>query len=119
MKYWLMKSEPSVYSIDSLARDGKTLWTGIRNFQARNYMTQDMKLGDLVLFYHSNAEPPAVAGIMRVVGPARPDPTQFDKKSAAHEPRATLLAPVWWAVEVEFVGKAKAPLPLTLLRTQP
>ena len=78
--YWLAKSEPDVYSIDDLARDQRTLWTGIRNHRARNILRDEMKVGDLVFFYHSNAAPSAIVGIARVASDALPDPTQFDKK---------------------------------------
>lgn len=102
---WLMKSEPDVYSIDNLAKDKKTWWEGVRNYQARNFMTQQMKLGDTVLFYHSNAEPPGIAGLARVCHLAEPDQLQFNKKSEYFEPRATKEKPVWHCVQVEFVEK--------------
>ena len=102
-QYWLMKSEPDVYSIESLKKDKKTLWTGVRNYQARNFMSQTMQVGDEVLFYHSSAEPPGVAGIARVSKAAVPDPTQFDKKSDGFEPKATRDKPIWFCAEVEFV----------------
>ena len=117
MKYWLMKSEPGAYSIDDLARDEKTRWTDIRNYQARNYMVQ-MKPGDLALFYHSNAEPPGVAGLMRVSAKAAPDSTQFDKKDAHYEPRATVEKPVWFCVEVSFVAKAERVIALSEIRAE-
>lgn len=117
-RFWLMKSEPSVYSIDDLARDGRTRWNEIRNFLARNYMTDGMKPGDLALFYHSSAEPPGVAGLMRISAPALPDETQFDRKSDYFEPRATREKPVWFSVEVEFVERAAAVLPLDAIRAQ-
>jgi len=101
-KHWLMKSEPDVYSIDQLRREGRGSWDGVRNYQARNHM-QSMKVGDLVLFYHSNADPPGVAGIARVCREAYPDPTQFDRKSEYHDPKATRAAPRWFMVDVEFV----------------
>lgn len=115
-RFWLMKSEPSVYSIDDLRRDGRTRWNEIRNYLARNYMTTDMKPGDLALFYHSSAEPPGVAGLMRISAPALPDETQFDDNSDYFEPRATRDKPVWFSVEVEFVEKARAVLPLDAIR---
>ena len=87
-RYWLMKSEPSAYSIDDLKRDKSTLWEGVRNYQARNFMMKDMSLGDEVLFYHSNADPPAVVGAAEVNGPAEPDPTQFDAADCHHDPKA-------------------------------
>jgi predicted RNA-binding protein with PUA-like domain len=83
-QYWLMKSEPSVYSIDHLEKDKKTYWDGVRNFKARNYM-QEMNVGDGVFFYHSNANPKAIVGIARVCKQAYPDHTQFDKKSKYYE----------------------------------
>jgi predicted RNA-binding protein with PUA-like domain len=100
-----MKSEPSVFSIDDLKKLKNTLWEGVRNYQARNFMTQEMSVGDKVLFYHSNAEPTGIAGIARVSGPAVPDPTQFDKKSEYFEKRATKEKPVWFCVEVEFESR--------------
>jgi predicted RNA-binding protein with PUA-like domain len=80
-QFWLMKSEPDVYSFEQLKNDRTTWWTGVRNYQARNFMMNQMKLGDTVLFYHSNAEPPGIAGLAKVTKLAQPDPTQFDKKS--------------------------------------
>jgi len=102
---WLMKSEPSVYSIDDLQRDGKTLWTGVRNYQARNFMRDAMRPGDRVLFYHSNADPAGVAGVGRVSSAACADPTQFDSTSPFYEPRANPSSPVWFLVEIAFVEK--------------
>ena len=105
MRYWLMKSEPDVFSIDTLAKQKAALWDGVRNYQARNFMMNDMKVGDEVLFYHSNAEPSGVAGIARVVGPAEPDPAQFDKKSEYYDPKATREKPIWFCVKVGYVEK--------------
>ncbi|MBX3019583.1 MAG: EVE domain-containing protein [Bdellovibrionaceae bacterium] len=116
MAYWLMKSEPEVYSIENLKKDKKSLWEGVRNYQARNFMTQAMKPGDLVLFYHSNAEPPGVAGLAKVAGPAVPDPTQFDKKSEYFDAKSTRENPRWNCVPVEFVEKFPDVLPLETLR---
>ena len=104
--YWLMKSEPDTYSIDDLARDGRTHWDGVRNYKARNNM-RAMKLGDEVLFYHSNASPPGVVGIARVCREAYPDPAQFDEKSKYHDAKSTRDEPRWDMVDVEFVAKAK------------
>jgi predicted RNA-binding protein with PUA-like domain len=118
-QYWLMKSEPDVYSIDDLARDGRTPWTGVRNFQARNFMRDAMRVGDVVFFHHSNAEPPGIAGLARVASAAYPDPTQFDRKSDAFEPRATREAPVWMLVDVAFERKFARLLPLEDLRGDP
>ena len=104
-RYWLMKSEPDVYSIDDLARDGTTFWDGVRNFEARNHMRDGMKPGDLAFFYHSNADPSGVAGVMRVAKPARPDETAFDPRDEHHDPRSDRADPTWWGVDVAFVQK--------------
>lgn len=105
MNYWLMKSEPEVFSIDDLKKKKKSGWDGVRNYQARNYMRDDMKLGDLVLFYHSSCEIPGVAGLARVSKTSHPDPGQFDAKSEYYDPKATKDVPRWFMVEVEFVEK--------------
>jgi len=102
--YWLMKTEPEVYSIDTLAQKGRGSWDGVRNFQARNHM-RAMREGDLVLFYHSSTEPPGVAGIARVCREAYPDPTQFDPKSDHYDPKSKPEAPRWDMVDVELVEK--------------
>lgn len=116
MKYWLMKSEPDVYSIDKLNKDKTTPWEGVRNYQARNFMMKEMQVGDLVLFYHSNAEPSGVAGIAKVSKLAFPDKTQFDKKSEYFDAKATKEKPIWFCVEVEFVEKFKTFISLAGLR---
>lgn len=105
MKYWLMKNEVSDYSIDDLKKDKRTDWTGVRNYQARNFMRDEMSDGDLAFFYHSNANPSGVAGIMKIKGPAKPDQTQFDKKSKYYDPKATQDNPRWMLREVEFLEK--------------
>lgn len=104
-KFWLMKSEPVTYSIDSLKKDRKSLWTGVRNYQARNFMMNEMQVGDPVLFYHSSAEPPGVAGLAKVSKAFQPDPTALDKKSDGYDPKSTTEKPIWFCVEVEFVEK--------------
>lgn len=119
MAYWLMKSEPEVYSIENLKKDKKSLWEGVRNYQARNFMSQSMKPGDLVLFYHSNAETTGVAGIAKVAGPAVPDPTQFNKKSEYFDPKSSPENPRWTCVPVEFVQKFPHVVPLQTLRETP
>lgn len=117
-RYWLMKSEPYVFSIDDL-RDGKTTyWDGVRNFKARNNM-REMKLGDGVFFYHSNADPKAIVGIARVCKESYPDHTQFDKSSKYFERRATEEKPYWFMVDIEFVRKFAEPLSLEMLREVP
>src|SRR5688572_1420338 len=110
-----MKSEPEVYSIDDLERDGTTDWTGVRNFKARNWM-REMAVGDRVLFYHSNADPPGVAGIAEVSAAAHPDRTQYDTKSDYFEPKATPEKPYWYCPEVRFVAKLKRFVPLDDLK---
>jgi predicted RNA-binding protein with PUA-like domain len=101
-RYWLMKSEPDTFSIDDLARAGTEPWTGVRNYQARNFMRNGMQVGDGVLFYHSNCAPPGIVGIATVASPAYPDPTQFDPASEYFDPKATLEEPRWHMVDVAF-----------------
>lgn len=117
MNYWLMKSEPEVFSIEDLRAKKSSLWDGVRNYQARNYMTQAMQLGDLILFYHSNAQPSGVAGLAKVVGLAEPDPTQFDKKSEYYDAKATKEKPRWFAVKVGYVQTFSHFVSLERLRT--
>ncbi|MHB8652066.1 MAG: EVE domain-containing protein [Minisyncoccota bacterium] len=119
MSYWLIKTEPSSYSIDDLKREGRTPWSGVRNFQARNFMRDEMKVGDLALFYHSNTDPIGIAGIAEVANLPYPDPTQFEKKSPYYDPRATTEKPIWFLVDFKFVKKFKNILPLTELKTSP
>lgn len=118
-RYWLMKTEPESYSIDDLERDGTTFWNGIRNYQARNFMRDNVKPGDGVLFYHSNAEPPGIFGIAEVVKAAYPDHTQFDPESKYFDPRATPDNPTWVMVDVKFVRKFSAPISLAELKETP
>ncbi len=117
--YWLMKSEPDAYSIDHLKKDQTTWWEGVRNYQARNFMTQSMQLDDEVLFYHSNAEPSGLAGIAVVSKLAQPDQLQFNKKSEFYDPKATLQKPNWFCVEVKYVAKFKNFIPLSQIKTEP
>ncbi len=116
MRHWLIKSEPDVFGIDHLAEVKREPWSGVRNYQARNYMWKEMKPGDLALFYHSNAKPPGVTGIARVVGEPYPDPTQFDEKSDYHDPKATPENPRWWLTDFEFVGKFDEMLTLEAMK---
>lgn len=97
---WLMKSEPDVYGYDDLEREGRTMWDGIRNYQARNFMRDDMRVGDRVLFYHSNCDPPGVAGIAEVASEPYPDPTQFDPANRYFDEKATREKPRWMLVDV-------------------
>jgi predicted RNA-binding protein with PUA-like domain len=120
MAYWLMKSEPSEESIDDLARAPKqTLpWTGVRNYQARNFMRDDFRVGDGVLFYHSSCPQPGVAGLAEVVSAARPDATQFDPNSPYFDAASTRAAPRWVGVDVKLVRKTRL-LPLAEIRATP
>jgi len=119
MNYWLMKSEPDVFSIHDLKRKRKTGWDGVRNYQARNYMRDGMKKGDLVFFYHSNAEPSGIAGIARVSKERHPDPSQFDANSEYHDPKATPEKPIWEMVEVEFMEAFSHVITLAELKAAP
>lgn len=119
MKYWLMKSEPEELSIDQLAKDKTSWWTGVRNYQARNFMMNDMKVGDRILFYHSNAEPSGVFGTAKVTKPAEVDALQFDKKSEYFDPKAKKEKPTWFCVEVGFESKFIRPVGLDELKSHP
>ncbi len=114
-----MKSEPGVYSMADLVRDGRTMWEGVRNYQARNLMRDEMSVGDLVLFYHSSAEPMGVAGIARVASAAYPDPTQFDAKSPYYDARAKKSDPPWLLVDVEPVETFAEIVTLARLKSDP
>ena len=116
MHYWLLKSDAESYSIDDLKRDGTTPWTGVRNYQARNYMRDQMRPGDMALFYHSNAEPPGVVGICEVVSAPIPDETAFDPKDSHFDPKATRANPIWCAVEVKYIKHLKKPISIDELR---
>ena len=118
-QYWLMKSEPNTYSIDDLKKDKKTCWEGVRNYQARNFMRDKMKVGDLVLFYHSNAEPPGIAGIAKIASKTYPDPFQFDKKSKYFDEKSKKENPRWWLVDISFVKKFSKLLSLAEIKTHP
>lgn len=114
--YWLMKSEPETYSIQDLEKEGRAEWDGVRNYQARNYMRDEMAPGDLVFFYHSNAKPPGVAGVARVCSESYADPTQFDAKSPYFDPKSKPEAPRWQLVDVEHVETFEAILGLDVLK---
>jgi predicted RNA-binding protein with PUA-like domain len=118
MAYWLMKSEPEECSIDDLVRLGRVPWTGVRNYQARNFMRDDMRVGDGVLFYHSSCPEPGVAGLAEVASAAYPDATQFDPKSKYFDPKATRDTPRWLHVDVKLVRKTRL-LPLAEMRRLP
>ena len=117
-RYWLVKSEPDVFSFDDLlASPGRTTsWDGVRNYQARNSMRDDMKRGDLVLFYHSSADPTAIVGVAEVVREGYPDPTAFDPKDSHYDPKSKPDTPTWITVDLRAVERLKHPLTLGELR---
>ena len=113
-----MKSEPDVFSIDQLKADKTTLWDGVRNYQARNHMMNDMKKGDVVFFYHSNAKPSGIAGVAVVDKEAQPDPTQFDPKSEYFDPKSSKDSPRWHCVRLRYKRKFSEVLSLQTLKSQ-
>lgn len=118
MRHWLMKSEPDVFSVDDLAASPgrRTYWDGVRNYQARNYMRDEMKRGDLAFFYHSNCEEPAIVGIMKVVKEGYPDHTAFDPRDPHYDPASTPDAPRWFMVDVKLERKLRRPITLAELK---
>ncbi|NDC36201.1 MAG: EVE domain-containing protein [Synechococcaceae bacterium WB9_2_112] len=117
MAYWLMKSEPDAYSLEDLAREGTTLWDGIRNYQARNFM-RAMQAGDRAFFYHSNAKPPGIVGLMEVIETGLTDPSQFDQTSKYFDPASKADAPRWDCARLRYLGRFAALLSLDQLREQ-
>lgn len=117
MKFWAMKSEPETYSIDDLQRQSPAIWEGCRNYQVRNWMRDEMAPGDLALFCNSNSKPSGPAGVMRIVGAAEPDPTQFDPKSDYYDAKSPKDNPRWVAPTVAFVAKFDKVLPIGELKT--
>ena len=115
MRYWLIKSEPTTYGIEHMARDKKTSWGGVRNYQARNFMRDQMKVGDKAFFYHSACDEPGIVGIVEVSAPAHPDETQFDKKSHYYDAASKREEPRWVNVEFKFIKKTPF-VPLSELR---
>jgi predicted RNA-binding protein with PUA-like domain len=118
MHYWLMKSEPSEYGIDDLVRDGAVPWFGVRNYLARNFMRDQMRVGDGVLFYHSSCPEPGIAGLAEVSSPAYPDETQFDPANKYYDPKSTRERPRWFHVDVKLRGKTRL-MSLAEMRTYP
>ena len=120
-RYWLMKSEPGVFSIDDLAaaKEQTTRWDGVRNYQARNLLRHDIAVGDGVLFYHSSADPPAVAGTAKVVRAGYPDPTQFDPRDGHFDRDSQRDDPRWFSVDIKFESKFARPVTLPELRAAP
>lgn len=120
-KYWLVKSEPTVFSIDDLAKSKNktTFWDGVRNYQARNFLRDEMKKGDLVLFYHSNSDPNEIVGVCEVVKEGYPDHTQFDPENKHFFPSADPKKPVWFMVDIKFKNKFKKPVTLQEIKENP
>ncbi len=118
MRYWLMKSEPSEFGIDDLVRDGSVPWFGVRNYQARNFMRDQMQVGDGVLFYHSTCAEPGIAGLAEVSKLAYPDESQFDADGKYFDPKATHDNPRWFNVDVHVVKKTRL-MPLSEIRETP
>ena len=116
MNYWLMKCEPAAYTIDDLERDGKTSWEGVRNFQARNFIRDEMKEWDKVLFYASNADPSGVTGVAEIVRAAYPDKFATKKGHTYFDPKATAEDPIWYMVDIGFVEKFPSIVPLDTLK---
>jgi len=114
-----MKSEPEVFSIDDLKRDRVTSWSGVRNYQARNYMRDDMKVGDIILFYHSSTDPSGVVGMARVCRESHPDLTAMDPESPYFDPKATPANPIWVNVDVKFFSKFKQIVTLEQMKSEP
>ena len=119
MVYWLMMSEPGDYSIDDLERDKMEPWDGIRNYQARNMIRDDMQIGDQVFFYHSSCKIPAIVGLMKIVSAAYPDPTQFDPNSVHYDEKSREEEPRWLLVDVAYERKTERPITLSELKEHP
>jgi predicted RNA-binding protein with PUA-like domain len=121
-QYWLMKSEADCYSIDDLKKDKSTSWGGVRNYQARNFMMNDMSVGDTVFFYHSGGTrdvPAGIYGLATVFKLAHPDITQFDKNNDHYDPKATKEKPIWYCVDIKFSKKLKNPMTLAEVKFDP
>lgn len=116
---WLIKSEPDVFSITDLENVKQEPWSGVRNYQARNFMWKDMRPGDHALFYHSNAKPPGIVGVARVVGEPYPDPTQFDPASETFDPKSSMEKPRWWLVDFQHVATFNEMITLEALKNDP
>ncbi|MBK8096537.1 MAG: EVE domain-containing protein [Planctomycetes bacterium] len=118
-RYWLFKSEPETYGFAQFAKDRKTFWNGVRNYQARNLLRDEIAVGDGVLFYHSNADPMAIVGIAKVVKAGYPDSTAFDANSDYHDPDSDPAAPTWFMVDIECVAPLREPLTRERLKAEP
>lgn len=118
-QYWLIKSEPHEYSIDDLEKDKITCWDGVRNYQARNFMRDGMKIGDRLLFYHSNATPSSIVGLAEVVRLAYPDHTAWEVGNSHYDPRSTPVNPIWLMVDVGYIATFPQPIPLATVKADP
>lgn len=119
MRYWLMKSEPGCYSIDDLRKDRRTEWDGVRNYQARNFMRDDMKKGDIAFFYHSNANPPGIAGVATIVKESHIDESAFDKNDKHYDPKSNKEKPLWFLVDIAYKKKFKELITLDEIKNDP
>lgn len=119
MNYWLFKSEPDTFSFDDLKSRRREPWSGVRSYQARNYMRDEMRVGDAGLFYHSSCAEPGVAGALAIASEPYPDPTQFDPKSEYFDPKATLEKPIWQLVDVAWAQDFARFVPLETMRADP
>lgn len=121
MRYWLMKSEPDEFNIDDLADRKNQIepWSGVRNFQVRNWIRNEMQLGDLAFFYHSSCKVPGIVGIIKIISKAYPDPTAFDPHSDYYDPKSNPQKPIWYCVDVQFVKKFPHMITLDQLRQHP
>ena len=118
-RYWLFKSEPESYGFDQFERDGRTSWNGVRNYQARNLLRDEVGLGDGVLFYHSSTEPLAIVGIAKVTKAGYPDETAWDRKSEYHDPDSDPKDPAWYTVDIACVGRLQPPLLRSACQAEP
>lgn len=121
MNYWLLKSEPDTFSIDDLAKKPKQTdsWEGVRNFQARNMLRDDIKVDDHAFFYHSSCAQPAIVGIVKIVRAAYPDPTQFEARSKYRDKKSTVENPIWYTIDVQLLKKFKQPITLEQIKKNP
>lgn len=120
-KYWLLKSEPSTFSIEDLinSKEQTTFWNGVRNYQARNYIRDEIKSGDKAIFYHSNINPPSAVGICEIIKNGYPDFTAFDKKSEYYDPKSSRENPIWYMMDVKFIKRFKNPTTINDIKTNP
>lgn len=118
-RYWLFKSEPEAYGFDRFEQDRRTFWHGVRNYQARNLLRDEIQPGDGVLFYHSNADPTAVVGIAKVVAAGYPDPTAFDSKHEYYDAKSDPSDPTWFVVDIECVGRMREPVTRERMKQEP